>query len=271
MTIASTQCTARSSRSGKRCKRLVRGGGVCVMHGGAAPHVKAKRLERLALAEQLESAPRRHPGAILLDAVHTADILAQQARAEVAQQGVTVKTARALIDATIRAATLSRSALSAEAEDRSSRFTEGQLRSIEAALLRFLAEVGLSEDLSARRALTGALDGVAGEDRLLAAVTARRRTDEEIGHYVADVISNVLTSIGLDRDEWARAQVAATLRAVGRGAVPQSAAPPRSWWEAIARRAASELGLPDPTTTAKPTAPPYEILPPLPRRAIGGA
>lgn len=42
------RCTARSKRSGIRCKRPpIAGGTVCRMHGGAAPQVKAKALERL--------------------------------------------------------------------------------------------------------------------------------------------------------------------------------------------------------------------------------
>lgn len=45
------QCTARSKQSQQRCKRLVVGGGVCVMHGGAAPQVKAARLQRVAIAQ----------------------------------------------------------------------------------------------------------------------------------------------------------------------------------------------------------------------------
>ncbi len=46
-----TRCTARSKRSGEQCRRLVIGGGVCRMHGGANPVVNAKRLERIAVAQ----------------------------------------------------------------------------------------------------------------------------------------------------------------------------------------------------------------------------
>lgn len=43
-----TPCTATSKQSGVRCKRRpIRGGAVCAMHGGKAPQVKAKALERL--------------------------------------------------------------------------------------------------------------------------------------------------------------------------------------------------------------------------------
>lgn len=42
-------CSARSSRSGQRCKRApIAGGHVCRHHGGAAPQVRRKAAERLA-------------------------------------------------------------------------------------------------------------------------------------------------------------------------------------------------------------------------------
>ena len=42
-------CTAKSKRSGKPCKAFaITGARVCITHGGAAPQVKAKALERLA-------------------------------------------------------------------------------------------------------------------------------------------------------------------------------------------------------------------------------
>ena len=42
------RCTATSKQSGERCKRRpIPGGAVCVMHGGAAPQVKAAAMERL--------------------------------------------------------------------------------------------------------------------------------------------------------------------------------------------------------------------------------
>ena len=44
------RCTARSKRSGQRCKRRpILGGSVCVMHGGKAPQVKLAAKDRLAM------------------------------------------------------------------------------------------------------------------------------------------------------------------------------------------------------------------------------
>ncbi|QGJ92760.1 hypothetical protein QDA04_gp90 [Microbacterium phage Megan] len=43
------QCTARSSQSGKRCRRhAIKGGTVCATHGGSAPKVKERARLRLA-------------------------------------------------------------------------------------------------------------------------------------------------------------------------------------------------------------------------------
>lgn len=54
-----TQCTAKSKRSGLQCRRLVVGGGVCRMHGGANPVVNANRLQRIAIAQAAAHLPER--------------------------------------------------------------------------------------------------------------------------------------------------------------------------------------------------------------------
>jgi hypothetical protein len=42
------RCTARAKQSGQRCKRHpIPGGSVCFIHGGGAPQVKQKAMERL--------------------------------------------------------------------------------------------------------------------------------------------------------------------------------------------------------------------------------
>lgn len=42
------KCTAHSKQTGLRCKQpAIQGGSVCRFHGGAAPQVKAKAMERL--------------------------------------------------------------------------------------------------------------------------------------------------------------------------------------------------------------------------------
>lgn len=48
------QCTAKSVRSGERCRRAaIKGGTVCYIHGGAASQVKAKAAERIKEARDL--------------------------------------------------------------------------------------------------------------------------------------------------------------------------------------------------------------------------
>lgn len=77
--VKGTQCTAKSRRSGERCKRVVRGGGVCRMHGGAAPAVRAKQLQRLAVQQAAldvrsvnPSLAPASPGEVMLDQMQSA-------------------------------------------------------------------------------------------------------------------------------------------------------------------------------------------------------
>jgi hypothetical protein len=44
------RCVSKAKQSQQRCKRAaIRGGNVCVIHGGGSPHVKLKAEQRLAL------------------------------------------------------------------------------------------------------------------------------------------------------------------------------------------------------------------------------
>jgi hypothetical protein len=77
-----SQCTARSKRTGEQCRLQVVGGGVCHIHGGAARQVKAKREQRVALAEIQAAAPavvaQKEPEELLLDALHDVNQVLQQ-------------------------------------------------------------------------------------------------------------------------------------------------------------------------------------------------
>jgi hypothetical protein len=83
---ATSQCPARSKRSGNQCKRLVLGGGPCYLHGGRGPQVAAKREQRVLLAEAQAAAPtvivQREPEEILLDALHDTNATLQAIKAE---------------------------------------------------------------------------------------------------------------------------------------------------------------------------------------------
>lgn len=71
------RCTARSSRTGKRCKKArVRGTNVCGSHGGRAPQVRKAALVRSTVDEARRMVGRAgvdaHPVDHLLDCLHTA-------------------------------------------------------------------------------------------------------------------------------------------------------------------------------------------------------
>jgi hypothetical protein len=76
----SQQCSATAKGTGARCGRWVVAAPVCVVHGGAASQVRAKRESRI-LAWQAaagsDTAPR-DPGEALMSATHDADRILQQ-------------------------------------------------------------------------------------------------------------------------------------------------------------------------------------------------
>jgi hypothetical protein len=82
------QCEARAKATGQRCERRVVGGSVCYVHGGNARQVKAKREERVLVAE-LEAqaaaqavAVRREPEELLLDALHDTNAVLARIKAD---------------------------------------------------------------------------------------------------------------------------------------------------------------------------------------------
>lgn len=55
-----SQCTAHSSQTGERCRKMaIRGADVCIKHGGGAPQVREAARARLAEAQAHEAARRR--------------------------------------------------------------------------------------------------------------------------------------------------------------------------------------------------------------------
>lgn len=85
----SSQCTAHSKRTGERCKRQVRGGGVCVMHGGGAPQVAAAREARVAQirARAYGVTEDRTPAEALLASSSSLDATLQRLESLAAQDG----------------------------------------------------------------------------------------------------------------------------------------------------------------------------------------
>jgi hypothetical protein len=88
----SQRCSARSKRSGLRCRRTAIASSVCSVHGGAAKQVKAKAERTLALWEAEQSQPatvveRRSPETILLDLLHDGDVTLAKIKSELAEGG----------------------------------------------------------------------------------------------------------------------------------------------------------------------------------------
>lgn len=60
--LGRAQCTAKSKRTGERCRRApIVGGTVCAYHGGRAPQVKAAAAGRVAVAKLAKQMPRWEP------------------------------------------------------------------------------------------------------------------------------------------------------------------------------------------------------------------
>jgi hypothetical protein len=81
------QCEAKAKATGRRCERRVVGGTVCFVHGGNAKQVKAKREQRVALADAQAAVPasvvlQKEPEELLLDALHDVNQVLQQLKSE---------------------------------------------------------------------------------------------------------------------------------------------------------------------------------------------
>ena len=146
--LGGEQCTATSKRSGDRCKRLVVGGGVCVMHGGNAPQVRVRREARILAAEAAQEAPVTAADAadVMLAAMNDSHGLLQRLKANIASGQVQVSDLSALGDWIDRAARISKMVADAGIEERRMKLTEGQGQLIALAIRQILDALGLSPD-----------------------------------------------------------------------------------------------------------------------------
>lgn len=145
MNPLSEPCGRHSRRSGQPCRILVIGGGPCRMHGGAAPQVKARRLQRVALAEAAARG-RRDPWAVLADVTATADELFKRARAEVATNHATAETMAALIERMDQAGRFAKQLIDSGHQEREVRVAELQGQHIAATVGRILDRLGLTAE-----------------------------------------------------------------------------------------------------------------------------
>ena len=86
---AGEQCSAKCKATGRRCERRVIGGGPCYVHGGNARQVKAKRDQRVLVAEARAAAAaepvvleRREPEELLIDLLDDVNRILQQIKSE---------------------------------------------------------------------------------------------------------------------------------------------------------------------------------------------
>lgn len=138
-----SQCTARSKATGQQCRRRVRGGGVCSVHGGRAPQVRAKREQRIAL---LEAARRgqRSPYEVLAEGAAIDDELCRRALTEIDADGITSDTLAKLIEALDRNARSARSLIDVGFQERAMRISERQGELLAGAVRKILDELNLS-------------------------------------------------------------------------------------------------------------------------------
>lgn len=146
--VPSEQCTATSRRSGERCKRMVVGGGVCPMHGGSAPQVKAAKEARILAAEASAAAPMTRADAadVLTSAMNDSHALLQRLKENIASGRVTSADLKALGDWVDRAARVSKMVVDAGIEERRTQIAEHEGQLIAAVIQRILARLQLTPE-----------------------------------------------------------------------------------------------------------------------------
>jgi hypothetical protein len=164
----SAQCSATSKRSGERCRRRVIAAAVCIMHGGKAGQVAARRASRLVAYEASLAAATvpRGPAEALLDAAQTADGIVRQLRVQLATDGrlepATLDALGSWLDRTGRLCAV---VLSARVDARLVQIEEARANLIVAAVCAGLDAIGVTPDRQevAVRVLLEHLRRVAGE------------------------------------------------------------------------------------------------------------
>ena len=98
--LRSSRCHG-TTRSGEQCENLaIHGAKVCRMHGAAAPQVRRKAAQRVALAEAMRFGDRRHPYEIMADALHLVDTTSRMLLERLSGgETVTAEQVQALVEA----------------------------------------------------------------------------------------------------------------------------------------------------------------------------
>jgi hypothetical protein len=144
--LPTERCPAKAKSTGQQCKHRVTAGGVCDQHGGRAPQVQRKRLERIALAQALAADPRRDPAEVLADVLHQSDWLMRRAREEVRSARPTAATMKQLLELTDQAGRWAKTALDADTSERQTRVAEVQAVALAGVIRRVLDRLSLTPE-----------------------------------------------------------------------------------------------------------------------------
>lgn len=150
------RCTATAKGTGQRCQRLVVGGGVCIMHGGRAPQVAARREQRILEGEARsrgELVEQRDPADALLAAAQDADGMLQRLKRDMAEGTLQPAQLLAFGDWIDRTARIAKTVLDARIDERKARLAERDGQLLASGLQWWLRQVGLDQDPRARSLL----------------------------------------------------------------------------------------------------------------------
>ena len=131
--MSNPRCRAQSKQAKRQCLKTAEPGAtVCYIHGGRAPQVKRKAAVRVALAEAIANGDRRPAAQIMLDALHTADVLMRQAQIVAVDSGepVPVEVLDGLVQAVARAAAMARVVVDSGVDQQLRKITEEQVDSL---------------------------------------------------------------------------------------------------------------------------------------------
>lgn len=143
------QCSAKSKRSGERCRRLVTGATVCAMHGKSARQVKAAAESRIAAHDAMAAGAAlegRPAHDALADAATTADQVARQLRSQLGDGNPDPRLLEVLGPWLDRVGRLARSVADLGLDERRVRLVEAQRLQAIAVLREALRILGLDAD-----------------------------------------------------------------------------------------------------------------------------
>jgi hypothetical protein len=148
-----SQCRATARRTGARCqRRAIKGATVCLSHGGAAPQVRDKARQRVALtraAELLGPVVQADPAQVLISAVRSSAALLGAAEAAVRAEEPDADALHALGEAAMLAGRLAKLALDSGIEQRLARQAEEAGELVGSLITRTITALALPPETAA--------------------------------------------------------------------------------------------------------------------------